>query len=121
MGESVTKPAEPSKPAPLPELVMFRDVTKSFGAGADAKVAIQNVSFTVEDLPDIGELVTVVGPSGCGKSTVLRIIAGLEPHFPPSSGLARVFGQPIEKAGPDRGLVDQKYSLLPHLDVVQNI
>jgi ABC-type nitrate/sulfonate/bicarbonate transport system ATPase subunit len=121
MGEPVTKSAEPSKPAPLPELVMFREVTKTFGVGAEAKVAIQNVSFTVEDLPDMGELITVVGPSGCGKSTVLRIIAGLEPHFPPSSGVARVFGQPIEKAGPDRGLVDQKYSLLPHLDVVHNI
>ena len=121
MAEPSAQPAEPPKAAPLPELVMFRRVTKKFGEGAEAKVAIQDVSFTVEDLPNMGELITVVGPSGCGKSTVLRIIAGLEPHFPPSSGVVRVFDQPIEKPGPDRGLVDQKYSLLPHLNVVHNI
>ena len=54
----------------------------------------------VEDLPNIGELVTIVGPSGCGKSTVLRIIAGLRPHFPPTTGEALVFGKPVEEPGP---------------------
>jgi NitT/TauT family transport system ATP-binding protein len=115
------KPAEPHEPAGLPELVVFKGVTKKFGDGPEAKVAIQDVTFTVEDLPDKGELVTVVGPSGCGKSTVLRIIAGLKPHFPPTSGEAWVFGKPVQEPGPDRGLVDQKYSLLPHLNVIGNI
>jgi NitT/TauT family transport system ATP-binding protein len=116
------KPAEPvDEKKGLPELVAFKNVTKTFGEGPDAKVAIQDVTFTVEDLPNKGELVTVVGPSGCGKSTLIRIIAGLKPHFPPTSGEARVFGKPVEAAGPDRGLVDQKYSLLPHLTVLDNI
>jgi NitT/TauT family transport system ATP-binding protein len=84
-------------------------------------VALQDVSFVVEDAPDIGELVTIVGPSGCGKSTLLRMIAALKPHFPPTLGDVHVFGKPVHEAGPDRGLVDQKYSLLPHLTVVQNI
>ncbi len=108
-------------PSALPELVVFKKVTKRFGEGPEAKVAIEDVTFTVEDLPDVGELVTIVGPSGCGKSTVLRIIAGLRPHFPPTSGEVRVCGRPVEMPGPDRGLVDQKYSLLPHLDVLGNI
>ena len=114
---------KPPSPAPtaLPELVAFKNVTKTFGEGAAAKVAIQDVTFTVEDLPHKGELVTVVGPSGCGKSTLIRIIAGLKPHFPPTSGEARVFGKPVQAAGPDRGLVDQKYSLLPHLTVLDNV
>jgi NitT/TauT family transport system ATP-binding protein len=107
--------------APRPDVVVFKNVTKRFGHGPDAKVAIQDVTFAVEDLPNIGELVTIVGPSGCGKSTLLRIIAGLKPHFPPSSGEVLVFGKPIQDAGPDRGLVDQKYSLLPHLNVLENI
>jgi NitT/TauT family transport system ATP-binding protein len=101
--------------------VRFDKVTKSFGAGPEARVAIQDVSFVVHDLPDKGELVAVVGPSGCGKSTVLRIIAGLRPHYPPSSGEAKVFGKPIEKPGAERGMVDQKYSLMPHLTVLENI
>ena len=75
----------------------------------------------MEDAPDVGELITIVGPSGCGKSTILRIIAGLKPHFPPTTGEALVFGKPVQEPGPDRGLVDQKYSLLPHLNVLENI
>ncbi len=105
----------------LPELVSFRNVTKSFGDGPNARVALQNVSFVVEDLPKIGELIAIVGPSGCGKSTLLRIIAGLQPHFPPTTGEVKVFEKPVEAPGSDRGLVDQKYSLLPNLTVVENI
>ena len=104
-----------------PDVVTFRNVSKTFGHGADAKLALQDISFTIEDLPNVGELITIVGPSGCGKSTVLRIIAGLKPHFPPTSGEVLVLGKPVKEPGPDRGLVDQKYSLLPHLNVLENV
>jgi len=112
--------AEPAA-VPLPELVRFARVTKSFGAGPAARVAIQDVSFVVHDLPNVGELIALVGPSGCGKSTVLRLLAGLRPHFPPTAGTVAAFGQPVEKPGSDRGMVDQKYSLMPHLTVAENI
>lgn len=118
---------QPAKDHPVPvsgnapDVVVFKNVTKSFGPDHASKLAIKDVSFVVEDAPNVGELVTIVGPSGCGKSTLLRIIAGLKPHFPPTRGEVRVFAKPVEEPGPDRGLVDQKYSLLPHLTVVQNI
>jgi NitT/TauT family transport system ATP-binding protein len=121
MSEPANHSAGTSLPAGLPEQVAFHKVTKAFGEGPGAKVAIQDVSFTVHDLPNKGELVTIVGPSGCGKSTVLRLIASLVPHFPPTTGEVRVFGKSAEMPGPDRGLVDQKYSLLPHLTVIENI
>src|SRR5437588_1847826 len=114
-------PTAPVAHVGLPELVAFNKVTKTFGHGANAKVAIQDITFLVEDLPNKGELVTIVGPSGCGKSTLLRIISALHPHFPPTSGEVRIFGKPAERPGSDRGLVDQKYSLLPHLTVLANI
>ena len=103
------------------DVVTFKNVSKSFGNGAEAKLALQDISFTIEDLPHVGELITIVGPSGCGKSTLLRIIAGLKPHFPQTSGEVLVLGKPVQEPGPDRGLVDQKYSLLPHLNVIENI
>jgi NitT/TauT family transport system ATP-binding protein len=102
------------------DVVVFKNVSKTFGQGAEAKLALKDISFTIEDLPHVGELVTIVGPSGCGKSTVLRILAGLKPHFPHSSGEVLVLGKPVTEPGPDRGLVDQKYSLLPHLNVIEN-
>jgi NitT/TauT family transport system ATP-binding protein len=114
-------PGETQLKSPRPDVVAFKNVTKIFGQGPEAKVAIQDVSFVVEDLPDLGELITIVGPSGCGKSTVLRNIASLKPHFPPTKGEVLVFGKPAEQPGPDRGLVDQRYSLLPHLTVLDNV
>ncbi len=114
-------PAAPAESAKLPEVVRFNKVTKSFGDGPHAKVAFQDVSFVVHDLPNAGELIAIVGPSGCGKSTLLRIIAGLHPHFPATTGETLVLGKPIDKPGADRGMVDQKYSLMPHLTVAENI
>ncbi|MFA5263360.1 MAG: ABC transporter ATP-binding protein [Opitutaceae bacterium] len=104
-----------------PELVRFDKVTKRFGEGAAARVAIQDVSFVVHDLPNMGELVAIVGPSGCGKSTILRLLAGLHPHFPPTSGEVKAFGKPLIGPTAERGMVDQKYSLMPHLTVLDNI
>jgi NitT/TauT family transport system ATP-binding protein len=103
------------------DVVSFKQVSKTFGEGAEAKLALQDISFTIEDLPHVGELITIVGPSGCGKSTLLRILAGLKPHFPPTSGEVHVLAKPVTEPGPDRGLVDQKYSLLPHLNVIENM
>ena len=103
------------------DVVSFKKVSKTFGNGDEAKLALQDISFTIEDLPHVGELIAIVGPSGCGKSTLLRIIAGLKPHFPPTSGEVLVLAKPVTEPGPDRGLVDQKYSLLPHLNVIENV
>jgi ABC-type nitrate/sulfonate/bicarbonate transport system ATPase subunit len=106
-----------TEPLAKPDVAAFNKVTKRFGG----HIAIEDVSFRIEDLPNKGELISIVGPSGCGKSTILRILAGLKPHFPATSGEALVCGKPIEGPGADRGVVDQKYSLLPHLTVVQNV
>jgi NitT/TauT family transport system ATP-binding protein len=120
--QSAPVPVAASAPAALPIVVKFTNVTKSFGHGPSAQVALQDVNFTVEDLPDTGELISIVGPSGCGKSTLLRMIAGLEPHYPQTDGTIEILGRTGDLL-PDwkRGLVDQKYSLFPHLTVRQNV
>lgn len=115
-----TSPTAPSK-TELAELVVFKNVTKKFGEGSQARVALQDISFTIHDLPNVGELIAIVGPSGCGKSTLLRMLAGLSPHFPQTSGEIIAFGKPIVEPSSERGMVDQKYSLMPHLTVLENI
>jgi NitT/TauT family transport system ATP-binding protein len=64
------------------------------------------------------ELVTLVGPSGCGKTTLLRLIVGWEQ---PKSGTAFIDGKIVDLPNRDRGIVFQKYSLFPHLTVLENI
>lgn len=64
------------------------------------------------------EFITVVGPSGCGKSTLLRLIMGAEK---PAEGTVLFEDQPIANPDRDRGIVFQKYSLFPHLTVLENL
>jgi NitT/TauT family transport system ATP-binding protein len=54
--------------------VQLVDVTKVFGTGSQAVVAVDDLNLEVYR----GELVCLLGASGCGKSTVLNLIAGLE-------------------------------------------
>ena len=93
-----------------------RQLSKTYGSGATAVQAIDELTFTV----DPGEFVCIVGPSGCGKTTLLKCISGL---LRPSSGEAHLEGQPID-GPPDRlALVFQDYSrsLLPWMTVKGNV
>jgi NitT/TauT family transport system ATP-binding protein len=89
-------------------------LSKTYGAGAGAVMALDSVDLHV----DAGEFVAVVGASGCGKSTLMRIIAGFEPA---TSGTVTVSDEPITRPGPDRGVVFQDYGLFPWLTVRENI
>jgi ABC-type nitrate/sulfonate/bicarbonate transport system ATPase subunit len=113
--------AAAAAPAVLPEVVRFEAVGKTFGHGPKAFTAIRDVSFAIPDHPDGGEFITILGPSGCGKSTVLKLIAGLSPQHPPSTGTVRVFGEAVTGHGADRGMVFQDYTSFDHLSVLDNI
>ena len=105
-----------------PAVVEFQNVTKIFDYGtAKAFKAIEDISFTVEDTPGVGEFVTIVGPSGCGKSTILNLIAGFDSHYPPTFGQVLVRGEPVTGPGVDRGMIFQKYGSFPHKTVLQNV
>jgi len=111
-----------AKPEARPPVVRFDKVTKTYAAGTkNAFTAIKDVTFTVEDLPEKGEFICVLGPSGCGKSTVLRLVAGLEPQHPPTTGKVEVFGQPVEGPGADRGMVFQSYTSFDNRTVLRNV
>jgi NitT/TauT family transport system ATP-binding protein len=108
--------------AALPSVVEFRNVTKTFNPGTSREfTALQDVSFRVEDTPEIGEFIAIVGPSGCGKSTILNLIQGFPDVYPPTNGEVLVRDQRVEGPGRDRGMIFQKYTSFPHLTVRQNV
>ena len=112
----------PESERPDPPIVEFRNVTKTYSAGTRrAFTAIKDINFTVEDLPDQGEFVGILGPSGCGKSTILRLIAGLLPQHPPTSGQVLVRGEPVTEPGAERGMVFQDYTSFTNRRVLDNV
>ena len=76
--------------------------------------ALERTDLEVQD----NDFICILGPSGCGKSTLLRIVAGLDQ---PTTGRVLLDGQAVERAGPDRGMVFQSYTLFPWLTVRENI
>jgi NitT/TauT family transport system ATP-binding protein len=105
-----------------PHVVEFHGVSKTYNRGRPNEfTAIRDVDFVVQDLIDKGEFICILGPSGCGKSTILRLIAGLRPQYPPTSGKLLVMGQPVAGPGADRGMVFQDYTSFDHRTVLDNV
>ena len=77
-------------------------------------VIINNVHLNIR----AGEFLSLVGPTGCGKSTLLRLILGAQR---PTRGTVLVAGQAVIGVNRNCGIVFQKYSLFPHLRVLDNI
>lgn len=110
--------AGPTTPAAAPPVVKFDKVSKTYEGGY---TAIHDVTFQVDDRPGHMEVVGILGPSGCGKSTVLRLIAGLAPQHPATTGTVEVMGKPVEAPGADRGFVFQDYTSFDNRTVEDNI
>lgn len=65
-----------------------------------------------------GEFVSVVGPTGCGKSTLLNVGAGL---LSPSSGVIKVFGEPLVGINTRAGYMFQSEALMPWRSTLENV
>ena len=79
------------------------------------QVVLEGLNLSIAE----GEFCTLVGASGCGKSTFLRLLLGQEV---PSKGSILLDGKPLASE-PDssRGVVFQRYSVFPHLSVLDNV
>lgn len=64
-----------------------RRLTKRFGRGANAQVAVDGVSLHVGE----GRVYGLLGPNGAGKSTTLKMVTGM---LRPTSGQILVDGHP---------------------------
>lgn len=94
----------------MPPILELSTASKSF-AGT---TVLRDIDLTVEE----GDFVSIIGYSGTGKSTLINLIAGL---LKPSKGFVKMDGAEIKGPGPERGIVFQNYSLLPWLNVTENV
>ncbi|MBN2650884.1 MAG: ABC transporter ATP-binding protein [Spirochaetales bacterium] len=103
--------SENVRPNPILEA---KNLTKQYGD----HLVLPDLSFKIDDIAGMPEVISLLGPSGCGKSTLLRLIAGLEQ---PSGGELFMGGVSVSGPSQDRGMVFQKYSSFPFLNVLDNI
>jgi nitrate ABC transporter ATP-binding subunit len=92
----------------------IKNVTISFDTPKGEYVAVKEVSLQIKK----GEIVSIIGHSGCGKSTLMNTISGM---VKPTKGEVYANGKKVNGPGPDRGIVFQNYSLLPWLNVYENV
>lgn len=91
--------------------IVFDKVWKEYGDN----VVLERLDLTIAPR----SFVALVGPSGCGKTTFLRMLLGEES---PTRGKIVVDGEPLKvEPDSDRGVVFQRYSVFPHLTVLQNV
>jgi len=96
------------------EKIKAESLTKVFHSDEGDVEALKCIDLTINE----GDFAALLGPSGCGKSTFLYIVGGFEKA---TSGNILIDDQPVEKPGPDRGIVFQEYVLFDWMTVEQNI
>ncbi|MEU4426088.1 ABC transporter ATP-binding protein [Actinoplanes sp. NPDC024001] len=88
-------------------VVRLDGVSKQYGSGGNALLALDHVSLTVSK----GEFVCLLGASGCGKSTLLSLVAGLD----------QISGGTLDIGGRHVSLMFQEAALFPWLSVAGNV
>ena len=104
-------------------ILELRNVEKIYGEKDNQVKALRNINLKVEE----GEFVAIVGTSGSGKSTCLNLIGGLDN---PTSGQIFIKNKEIGSLSRKEltifrrrniGFVFQNYSLMPVLNVYDNV
>lgn len=105
------------------EILQVKQIHKIYGEKENKVYALRDVSFSVEQ----GEFIAIVGTSGSGKSTLLNLIGGLDT---PTQGKIIIRGHDIASLKRKEltifrrrniGFVFQDYSLMPVLNVYDNV
>ena len=108
--------------AALP-LIRLRGITKRYGEGATALLALKGVDLDIE----AGDFVAIMGPSGSGKSTAMNTLGCLDT---PTSGEYLFQGVHVESLTRDQrallrrqffGFVFQGFNLLARTSAQENV
>lgn len=89
---------------------------RAYGRGPSAVVALHDATCAIE----AGALIALTGPSGSGKSTLLHLIAGLDEPTAGSVDWPSLGARTSLRPG-RIGIIFQGPSLLPPLDVAENV
>ncbi len=97
-------------------------LTKQFGEGDAAVVAVDDVDIAIEE----GELVVITGDSGCGKTTLISLLGCI---LTPTEGEVWIEGKKIDYGNDDLsairrekiGFVFQLFNLIPYLTALENV
>jgi len=104
-------------------LIQLRGVTKVYGSGAVALMALKGVDIDIH----AGEFVAIMGPSGSGKSTAMNILGCLDT---PSAGQYLFRGARVDSLTRDQrarlrrrylGFVFQGFNLLARTSAQENV
>lgn len=105
---------------PIIEII---NVSKLFGFGDAATVALDEVSISIEK----GEFLAIMGPSGSGKTTLMNTIGLLDR---PTHGLYKLDGKDAARMRVNKraklrrdniGFIFQSFNMLPKLTIIENV
>ena len=121
--EAAARRAPGAAPPDGPPLIRLRGVTKVYGSGQAALMALKGIDLDVR----AGEFVAIMGPSGSGKSTAMNILGCLDT---PSAGRYLFRGAHVEALSRDQrarlrrrylGFVFQGFNLLARTSAQENV
>jgi putative ABC transport system ATP-binding protein len=103
-------------------LVEGSNLTKRFGEGSEAVIAVNDVSMSIGQ----GELLVIMGESGSGKTTLISLLGCI---LQPTSGSLMIDGAEIDYENQDLsqirrdkvGFVFQLFNLIPYLTALENV
>ena len=107
----------------MADVIVLKDIVKTFVMGDTVLDALDHVNFSVEE----GDFVAIMGPSGSGKSTMMNILGCLDR---PTSGEYHLDGREVASLSDDElartrnkkiGFVFQNFNLLSKLTAQENV
>jgi len=94
--------------------LILKNISFSYYEKNNIKIILDNFSCKIKK----GKFTSIIGPSGTGKTSLLKLIAGL---IEPEKGEIRFENQTLNKVINQITLIQQNPSLMPWLNVYNNI